>query len=282
MPVSFKAESSAQGRKLDQYRISARSQLRVGHKASQWAGFATAAGAALAMSTVADATVIYSGAQNQTFNLTDGNAASTNASQDIDLDGDGNVDLTVNLEHHTSAALSANFSGVTSLGGGAFLQAGTPGVQRISGFSANSFGFVNKLSSGQSIGPIAAFPGSSSDLIAQGQFAAAGFSTGVLTGSTLADPGAWALSSSAFAGIRFQHAGNDHFGWIRLHFADASGNGLADTATIVDWAWNDSVGAPIQAGSTPEPAPLALLAAGAVGLGTFRRRKRAAETPQSS
>jgi len=271
MPVS-----SQQGRNLDQYRISARSQLRVGHKAASWAGFATAAGAALAMSNVAEATVLYSGAQNLTFGLTDGNAASTNASRDIDLDGDGNVDVTVNLEHRTSGGVSAGFSGVTNLGGGAFLQVGVPGNQLISGFSANSFGFARKLSSGQTIGPIATFPGSSTDLIAQGQFAAAGFSNGSLTGSTLADPGAWALSSSAFAGVRFQRAGSDQFGWIRLHFADTTNNGLADTATIVDWAWESTSGKSIQAGNAPEPAPLALLAAGALGIGAFRRKKAAA------
>lgn len=272
MPANFD-----QGRNLDQYHISARSQLRVGHKAAHWAGFATAAGAAMAMSHVAEATVIYSGAQNLNIALVNPAAANSAQSAAIDLDGDGNIDVSVNLEHRTSGAVSANFTGSTILGGGAFLAAGTGGATfpAISGFTVNSFSFGAKLSSGQSIGPVAAFAGGTGDHIVQGNFAVAGFSNGIFTGSSAANPGTWNLSSTGFAGVRFKRAGNDHFAWIRLHFGDTNADNLADTATIIDWAWSDQVNGPIQAGSTPEPAPLALLAAGAAGIASFRRKKAA-------
>ena len=271
--------NSNQGRNLDQYHISARSQLRVGHKAANWVGFATAAGAALAMSHVAEATVIYSGAQNLTIALVDPNAANEIKSANIDLDGDGNVDVVVNVQHHPlSAAIATATASVANFGSGGFIQ-GAPGATfpAISGFTANSFSFARKLSSGASIGPVGAFTGGTSNHIAQGQFGVAGFTTnGSFSGSSVANPGTWNLSSTGFAGVRFKRAGNDHFAWIRLHFADTSNNGLADTATIIDWAWSDFAGGPIQAGSTPEPAPLALLAAGAVGIASFRRKKKAA------
>ncbi len=85
---------------------------------------------------------------------------------------------------------------------------------------------------------------------------------------------------------------NGDYGWIRLRLDDLGlnqpfgaplangplGDGLnyADKITVIDWAYEDS-GAAIHAGATgqtvPEPSSLALLAAGALGLGAFRVRK---------
>jgi hypothetical protein len=86
--------------------------------------------------------------------------------------------------------------------------------------------------------------------------------------------------------------GNGDYGWIRLRFDDLGlnqplstllgatlqdGVGFPDGMTVVDWAYEDS-GAAIAAGdqgtTVPEPTPLALLAAGAVGLGRLRRRSK--------
>ena len=97
--------------------------------------------------------------------------------------------------------------------------------------------------------------------------------------------GHFPLGATGIAG--FQLANGD-YGWIRLKLTDlglnqpfstvlggsplGNGQGYADKVTVVDWAYENS-GAAIKAGDVPEPSALALLAAGAVGIGAFRRRK---------
>jgi hypothetical protein len=78
-------------------------------------------------------------------------------------------------------------------------------------------------------------------------------------------------SVTAFMGVRFFDAADDPlFGWIRITGGASSGI----PATIVDWAYESS-GAGIATGTVPEPSSLALgcLAAGAMGLAAWRRRK---------
>ena len=87
---------------------------------------------------------------------------------------------------------------------------------------------------------------------------------------------------------------NGDFGWIRLNVEDLglnqpftdylntaagigplfTGQGFADRITVVDWAYDDQ-GRTIFAGTlnVPEPGALSLLAAGAAGIATMRRRK---------
>ncbi|MCP3881562.1 MAG: PEP-CTERM sorting domain-containing protein [Sulfitobacter sp.] len=104
------------------------------------------------------------------------------------------------------------------------------------------------------------------------------------------------LDVTGFVGIRLA---SDNYGWIRLQQVEdlgvnqpyttilsqfnpprqpfGTGTNFADRLTVIDWAYETSGGA-IHVGDTgsvsvPEPSPLALLAAGALGIGAFRRRQ---------
>lgn len=79
-------------------------------------------------------------------------------------------------------------------------------------------------------------------------------------------------NASGFLGISFTDSGaNRRYGWVRL---TTGANGLP--ATVVDWAYDDS-GAGIVAGAVPEPGSMALgcLAAGALGVVAWRKRRKA-------
>lgn len=269
----------SQGRKLDQYSIAARGQMRVGHKAATWAGFATAAGATLAMSGVAEASIIYSGAQGTVVQLGNPVGGSTSASYAIDIDGDGQNDVNVGVQHRVASAAP---DGAQRLGGGGFVAGlGLTGPTRanflVTSAVTATIADARQLSSGQTIGPAGGFGGTSSAL-AQGTFTFAAVTGGVATtvSATTVGPGPWNLNVNRFLGVQFQHNGSDHYAWIQLAFEDrAPTNGQADKVTIVDWAWENEAGTGIEAGNAPEPTPLALLAAGAVGIAGFRRKRKA-------
>lgn len=74
--------------------------------------------------------------------------------------------------------------------------------------------------------------------------------------------------TGAFIGLEFPINATSHFGWIRVDIDNAAG-----TFNIVDWAYEDQPGVGIEAGAVPEPGSLALLAAGAAGLASIRRKK---------
>lgn len=70
-------------------------------------------------------------------------------------------------------------------------------------------------------------------------------------------------------GFRFANENNGgqiHFGWARLSFGAALG-----TRSIIEYAYDDVAGTPVQA-CIPEPTTLGLLALGAIGLVSRRRR----------
>ena len=80
---------------------------------------------------------------------------------------------------------------------------------------------------------------------------------------------------SNFIGFRFNISGNTHYGWAEIILA-------TNAVTINQWAYDDTVDTAIHladtasGGSVPEPSSLALLAMGAGGLVSLRRRKKAA------
>lgn len=139
----------------------------------------------------------------------------------------------------------------------------------LNGAAVRVEGDVKRLVLGDTVGPANAF-----NTISAKIRSAIATSNGVLTGG-------WTGNSSApgHVGLRFLNiAGsvtNTHYGWIRLSVTnDGSGYPIGFTADYGVWedAPNTAVGVLI-----PEPSPaagLALLAAGAVGVGAWRRRKQ--------
>ena len=93
--------------------------------------------------------------------------------------------------------------------------------------------------------------------------------------------GNFSPSNTGFAGVRLNDPLGTHFGWIRLHVNSGT------SMTVIDWAYNDVAGAPINAGdqsttAVPEPSTMTmvLLGAGSAGVLAWRRRRNeAAATP---
>jgi hypothetical protein len=87
-----------------------------------------------------------------------------------------------------------------------------------------------------------------------------------------ASPGQWALDSSNYFGFRLvnESGGTTHFGWGRMIVGSTSG-----TRSIAELYYESTPATGIAVGAVPEPTS-ALLAAGAAGLLTLRRRRQAA------
>jgi hypothetical protein len=266
--------------RLGQYAITARGQIAKGRSLTQLAGFATAAGASLAMAGAAEAAIVYSGVVDRMVSA-DPSAQATNAtnifftnvsSQGLDIDGGGD-DIKLSAGMHAMR----NVENDAKYDGGGLLQ--IAGGARFLGTS-----FASNLASGALIGP-----GGTFNAATAGPGLAKIFYSGVLQYSS-AIPG-FAVSTTALVGIRL---GSNKYGWIRFGTEDLGanqpfatlrgstlqdGSGFADKITVIDWAYEDS-GAAIAAGDTgdiPAPSPLALLAAGAIGLAGWRGRRASAD-----
>jgi hypothetical protein len=92
--------------------------------------------------------------------------------------------------------------------------------------------------------------------------------------STAAAAG-WAAGADAYLGVKILNSATSttNYGWIHLMTTGNSGF----PATIVDWAY-ENTGASLTAGQVPEPTTFALLgvmAAGALGVRAWRKRKAA-------
>lgn len=89
--------------------------------------------------------------------------------------------------------------------------------------------------------------------------------------------GYWASTEQAFGAFRLAAGGGTYkYGWIRLQWTDTGNDGYLDTLTAIDWAYESTPDAAIQAGdmgAAPEPTR-ALLALAGAGAAFLRRRRR--------
>ena len=77
--------------------------------------------------------------------------------------------------------------------------------------------------------------------------------------------GNWSVGQRAFAGIRFDIGGATHYGWADVTRA------AANRVTLHAFGYNDAAG--VASHVVPEPTSIMLLAAGAAGLASWRKRK---------
>jgi hypothetical protein len=222
----------------------------------KWAVYAAAAGSGLALTTSAEAGIIYSGVQNVSVNTSQGTGVPQKFA--VDIDGQG---------HSFQGQVSAHFFGPTKTGLAATAAgAGLHGLEMI----LNGSGQLKNLASGAKISNGAGVFGNGGLLRSKASSIA-----------LVRSAGTWPKSHTGFAGLKFTEGGQDHFGWIRLEWKGTSKsvNTFPASLTAIDWAYetdpNTSINAGQEFSAVPEPgsAVLALLATGSVGVATWRKRR---------
>lgn len=253
----MKSKASLKARLAD-YSQGACAQLkRPGNAASfkNWVSYSAAAASALATVTAADAGIIYSGVRNiVTGPHLDGYMAPPGL---VDIDGDGIVEFQI-IGYETGSYGVGRIRAPLS----------KTGINAI--FVDVPDGDAVRFSMGQSLGTIASM-GSFKRLVRLAAQTTGGKQYGNFQNSTM-----------GFVGFRFDPGDGDHYGWIRLHLQDLGSdkNGLTDTVTVVDWAYESNINTPIITGDTgisvPEPSSLTIvgLAMGCAALPALRRRRQ--------
>lgn len=275
--------------KLDNYSALTRSQVKRAKSSAELAGYAAAAGAALAMAGNAEATVIYSGIQNITaqidpsvqFNPT--NSTGSWNGYNVDMKSFMIAGEKFQVGAIFAAAIDNSVGPGSNLGakyiGGAIVQ-GTNNVKFIG--SGGPLGLMAAVAPGALIGPAGSFSGGAAGAIK--------LAYGSLSGQTMAYG-----NNFVGEGIFGFQLNSGNYGWVRLlvedlgdnqpfkdffaansHAPFVDGKDFADRITVLDWAYDDQ-GSAIIAGTQialPEPGALELLAAGAVGIAAMRRRQQ--------
>lgn len=170
----------------------------------------------------------------------------------VDFNGDAQIDINIGQNLNGATHWDAVFTPVGS-------------ATQVVGVVAGGFPYPSRLAAGQSIGlaaPLAFMP--------TGYLA---WNGGYPNSKWVGTPGG--APATGFLGIRFQIAGLDHFGWIRMS-VEGDGPPTPNAITLHDLAYETTPGVGIVAGAIPEPGGLGLLALGGIGVMSMRRRKGAA------
>ena len=204
----------------------------------------------------ADAAVLYNDT-NLSVSLSD----SVGTTVDWDVDGDGSAEFVI----HRSFS---DWLGSTGIGIKQY-----NGQQQVPSFISPSWGTVDKLSIGDTVGSGNVFASGWSPVVLNNYRDIGTYFNG---GSYSAEP--FQGNQDEYMGFRFgDGAGGYNYGWANI-FIDTVGGSF----TIKEWAYDDS-GAAITVGDkgvtekTPESSSsLALLALGAAGVYSWRKRRQAA------
>ena len=210
-----------------------------------WRLYTAAAGASLAMSTNADADIVYSGPVDQTVSVPAGGGFHS-SHKTFSINGNA---FRIAVSNMTMFSRSAAAKLISNHGLKFAVQGGGNAINYARGNpigpnlgSQRSFGTLRKHSSGGGQG--------------------GAFGPGTVTG---------------FVGIKTH---NGDLGWIQVKVSDMGSSGYPNEAVVIDYAYNSTPGGSITAGETgavPEPSStaLGLLASGAAGLLAWRQRKAA-------
>jgi hypothetical protein len=187
----------------------------------------------------------------------------------LDLTGDGTVDLTIENKHHQHCTTDG-FCSTTQ-----FLNVKMAGANQV---VCNVYGAV-AMKPGMAIGPKNVWRGGNQNMAV----ILYGFGTGGVGGS-------WVNVKNRYLGVKFKIKGQTHFGWARLNVQVQLP--LTITATLTGYAYETVPNKPITAGHTKGPdnptakesteflavpsresLTLGMLALGARGLSIWRRQE---------
>jgi hypothetical protein len=256
---------------LEHYSVTARTVLNLqppAKRLGELTFYTAAAGSALALAPVAEASIIYSGVKNiQVLNH-----MTADSSKVVDLNGDGQDDMRFFAPYpftNNGGTGPRVIAGMSMLGGGVVLAGSAGGILRLDASAADLNGKGNYNPPLNTLGGTV-WANKGTLLKSQnGLGNESGFWKHTHTYGTHG-------TAEGFAGIKLA---NDDFGWLRFELSTSlfpADHPDLTSLTLVDWAYQSVPGASIHVGdpdSIPEPSSLGLMALGAAGIAMLRRRR---------